>query len=114
MKKIVALGLAATVAIGALSVAGEANARPWSGGGGGPPPWFWGHPRPHPGFYFGFNLGPSYPTYPYAYPPPDWRLANAHVRWCLQNYRTYNPYTDTYHPQIGVTAQCISPWWTYR
>jgi len=113
-KKIATLGVAAVMAVASLGLAGEASAHPMFWPHPGPPPIFWGHPHPHSGFYFGFNFGPpiySYPAYPY---PGDWRFANPHVRWCAENYRTYSPYTDTYHPKIGLTAQCISPWWTYR
>lgn len=104
MKKILALGLAAATALGALAMSSGADARPmfWPHPHPYPAPFFWSHP--HSGFYLNFNFGPSYPRY----------VINPHVRWCLENYRTYNPHTDTFHPKIGVTAVCVSPWWTYR
>ena len=109
MKKIAAFGLAALMAVGAsLASSGGASAKP-----------YWNmHPHPpypmmryhqQPSFYFsmpffGFQARPQfYPRF----------VANKHVRWCMSNYRTYNPHTDTYHPKVGVTAVCVSPWWTY-
>ncbi len=110
MKKLLALATVAAIAVGALAVSGEANAKPWHPGqyphphpvypypG---PGWGWGY---HPGFYFGFGFAPHYPRV----------YVSRHVRWCAENYRTYNPATDTFHPKIGVTAVCVSPWWTYN
>lgn len=108
MKKIAAFGLAALMAVGASLAS--------SGGASAKPNWMM-HPHPaypmmryhQPGFYlsipfFGFRSGP---------PLHRRYVMNRHVEWCLTNYRTYNPYTDTYHPKVGVTAVCVSPWWTY-
>jgi hypothetical protein len=109
MKKLLALATATAIGIGSLGVADVANAKPWHPG-----------PYPHPvypypgpgwggpgwggsGFYFGFGFAPHYPR----------MYVRRHVRWCMQQYRTYNPATDTYHPKVGVTAVCVSPWWTY-
>lgn len=34
---------------------------------------------------------------------------NAHVRWCLNHYRTYNPRTNTYAAFDGYRRRCRSP-----
>lgn len=34
-----------------------------------------------------------------------------HVEWCLNRYRTYRPYDNTYAPRAGVRAQCYSPYY---
>ena len=35
---------------------------------------------------------------------------SAHVQWCLNRYRTYDPATDTYIPRVGERAYCNSPY----
>lgn len=35
---------------------------------------------------------------------------NAHVRWCLNRYRTYNPRTNTYAAFDGYRRRCNSPY----
>ena len=35
---------------------------------------------------------------------------NAHVRWCMNRYRTYDPYTNRYHAGGGVYRVCYSPY----
>ena len=35
---------------------------------------------------------------------------SAHVRWCLNRYRTYDPYTNRYHAGGGVYRLCYSPY----
>lgn len=35
---------------------------------------------------------------------------SAHVRWCLNRYRTYNPATNRYHAGGGVYRVCYSPY----
>lgn len=34
----------------------------------------------------------------------------AHVNWCLNRYRTYDPYTNRYHAGGGVYRVCRSPY----
>lgn len=34
----------------------------------------------------------------------------AHIQWCLDNYRSYDPATNTYTPYSGGTEPCISPY----
>jgi hypothetical protein len=36
--------------------------------------------------------------------------SSAHVQWCLNRYRTYDPSTDTYIPRVGERAYCNSPY----
>ncbi|HUE47510.1 MAG TPA: BA14K family protein [Aestuariivirgaceae bacterium] len=36
--------------------------------------------------------------------------SSAHVQWCLNRYRTYDPRTDTYIPRVGERAYCNSPY----
>ncbi|MDX3928254.1 MAG: BA14K family protein [Shinella sp.] len=43
------------------------------------------------------------------YRPRPYR-GNAHVRWCLNRYRTYNPATNRYHAGGGVYRVCYSPY----
>lgn len=35
---------------------------------------------------------------------------NAHVEWCLGQYRSYNPSTDTYRTYDGRNVYCNSPY----
>lgn len=35
---------------------------------------------------------------------------SAHVQWCLNRYRTYDPGSDTYIPRVGERAYCNSPY----
>lgn len=36
--------------------------------------------------------------------------SSAHVQWCMNRYRTYDPSTDTYIPRVGQRAYCNSPY----
>jgi hypothetical protein len=36
--------------------------------------------------------------------------SSAHVRWCLDRYRSYNPRTDTFLSYSGVRRYCNSPY----
>ncbi len=40
-------------------------------------------------------------------------LPSAHVQWCMNRYRTYDPGSDTYFPRVGVRARCSSPYVTW-
>ena len=51
----------------------------------------------------------------YVDPAPDYSaprrgLTRAHVRWCLQRYRSYNPRTDLYMVRRNVYRRCLSPY----
>lgn len=50
----------------------------------------------------------------YAPPPPVYRgpvrSGRAHINWCENRYRTYRAWDNTYSPDIGIRAQCISPY----
>ncbi len=41
---------------------------------------------------------------------PPRGLSQAHVDWCMSRYRTYRVFDNSYVPQVGVRAQCISPY----
>jgi hypothetical protein len=77
------------------------------------------HRRPgftfHYGGYYYANpwwVGPSvgYGVTVPVYPAPSVHGHSAHVQWCINRYRTYDPRTDTYIPRIGVRARCNSPY----
>jgi hypothetical protein len=57
----------------------------------------------------GIGIGVTVPVYPVA---PTLHLPPAHVQWCMR-YRTYDPATDTFYPEIGVRARCNSPYVTW-
>ncbi|MHB0952546.1 MAG: BA14K family protein [Allorhizobium sp.] len=75
-----------------------------------PPPWY----RPSP--WYRPPPPPIYRSYPPTYrrlpPPPPvyYRLSSAHVRWCMNRYRSYNPRTDTYFGYDGRFHRCNSPY----
>ena len=35
---------------------------------------------------------------------------DAHVQWCSQQYRSYDPQTDTFQPYEGPRRPCVSPY----
>ena len=41
---------------------------------------------------------------------PGYGGSSAHVQWCMNRYRTYDPATDTYIPRVGERAYCDSPY----
>ncbi|MCB1494780.1 MAG: BA14K family protein [Bauldia sp.] len=66
-------------------------------------------PPPRPRYYA--PPAPAYyrpPPPPVYYPRRAWR--QAHVDWCLANYRSYNPATDTFMGYDGYAHRCISPY----
>lgn len=114
MKKIFAAALAAAVAAGGFAATtGEAAAKPWH------PKYHYSHKHHHrhhgPNFFggpffLGLGLGLVAPRYYPAYPAYGARYGNAHVQWCINRYRTYNPATNTYFIRKGVPAVCVSPY----
>ena len=62
---------------------------------------FWG-----PYYYSYYAPPPFAPAPPMIYPQTNW---SAHVAWCQNRYRTYNPATNTYFARPGVPAVCRSP-----
>lgn len=87
-----------------------------------PPPGY--YPPPPPGY--GYPVRPPRPGYrprPPIYrpaPPPVYLPAPpalgrpmpvAHVRWCMDRYRSYRPQDNTYQPYNGPRRQCRSPYW---
>ncbi|MBB4952870.1 hypothetical protein H4S14_000917 [Agrobacterium vitis] len=69
-------------------------------GYGRPPP-----PPPPPGYY---RPGPP-PGYGRPPPPPPRNSWNAHVRWCLDRYRSYDPSSNSYIGPGGRYRICQSP-----
>ncbi len=46
-----------------------------------------------------------------AYREPGAGINPRHVDWCSARYRSYRAYDNTYAPQVGVRAQCVSPYY---
>lgn len=69
----------------------------------GPPPGYGRPPPPPPGFY---RPGPP-PGY--GRPPPPRNGWGAHVRWCLNNHRAYDPDSNRYLDRDGRYRICRSP-----
>jgi hypothetical protein len=136
MKKTLSIALAATVAASAIAFsAADASAAPywkgkWNGGwnrwnGGAAAaviggivglgilsqayrPYYgygYGYPAYGYGYGYGYPYRYSYPAYGYS----TYGGGSAHVQWCLNRYRTYNPATNTYFIRVGVPAVCHSP-----
>jgi BA14K-like protein len=72
------------------------------------------HRGPSVQFYYGPPPRPRYyhrDYYRQPYYEPQWRGSySAHTQWCLNQYRTYNPYTNLYFYRAGRQRQCISPY----
>ncbi|CAN5142064.1 hypothetical protein BH10PSE7_BH10PSE7_39370 [soil metagenome] len=52
-----------------------------------------------------------YAPRPVYYPRPVYRVSgDAHVRWCFNHYRTYNPNNNTFAAYDGYRRRCISPY----
>lgn len=132
MKKFVSVALAGTLALSAIAI--SATTASADGRRHRPPP-----PRPSydagaalaAGAIFGlaagalFNPYPAYPApvYPAYDPPPppppyypaysggaypDYAL-QAHIRWCMNTYDTYDVRTDTWTDYRGVVRACEGP-----
>ena len=62
-----------------------------------------------------YKLTPQRLPYPAVQPPAsanrfqDGVYPNAHVRWCVKRYKTYDPATNLYFRSPGVPAFCHSP-----
>jgi hypothetical protein len=119
MKKILAAGLAALIAVGALA-ATPASAKDWRHG---PDQWqsqnWKHHHHRHGGDYWGWGLGGfmlgyglgamSGPYYGYDYYDDYGYGYGSHIEWCRAHYRTYNPRTNTFFVRPGVPQVCVSP-----
>ena len=97
----VGVGLAAGAALGLG--AGLLINRP-------PPPPVYYAPAPPPVVYY---RAPA-PVY-YAPPPPppvyyDQSWTEAHIEWCLDRYRSYNPATNTFMGYDGYAHECRGPY----
>ncbi|WP_137387792.1 BA14K family protein [Rhodoligotrophos defluvii] len=58
-------------------------------------------PAPPPPVYYGRPVPP---------PPPVYGVGNAHVRWCLNRYRSYDPGSNTFVGYDGRRRPCVSPY----
>ena len=60
-------------------------------------------------YYRPYYAAPAY-YYGPPPPPPRYYAANAHVNWCLANYRSYNPATNTFVGYDGYAHICVGPY----
>jgi len=67
-----------------------------------PPPVYYAPPRPPVVYY----PAPAYP------PPPVYNRGwtEAHIEWCLDRYRSYNPATNTFTGYDGYQHVCRGPY----
>lgn len=89
-------------------------------------PWYDQHPWTETGVGTYYSQHPDHvPSYPHrlaGYAVPIYtvttavpavrrhRLADAHVAWCAERYRSYDLRSDTYRPLHGARRQCRSPY----
>ena len=69
--------------------------------------------RPGYGYYYGgyWYRRPWWTfTVPVPVPAPAPAYGNAHVQWCLNHYRSYNPRTDMFLGYDGYYHRCRSPY----
>lgn len=78
----------------------------------------WGddYPRYHrrrPTVYFDLDLTPQRYIQPRYHEVPRrvHRLPRAHVAWCLDRYRSYDVYSNSFQPNHGPRRQCRSPYY---
>jgi hypothetical protein len=55
-------------------------------------------------------VDPWYDDPPIVVAPPVSYRRSAHVEWCLNRYRSYNPRTNTWVGYSGRVYQCDSPY----
>jgi H+/Cl- antiporter ClcA len=104
---IIAAGLA--TALAATSFAGSAMARPYRH--------FHHHHYYHhehsdigPAIVAGTIFGMIGAALANSYHHPYDGYRDAHVRWCADHYRTYNPATNMFYARPGVREYCHSPY----
>jgi hypothetical protein len=72
---------------------------------------YWG---PGAGLWLGFGLSPYYygggPYYYRPYRPLYAPVGSAHVRWCLNRYRSYDPRSNSFMGYDGYRHRCRSPY----
>ncbi len=62
-------------------------------------------------FYGGYWYARPWWTIPVPAPVPvPYAGGNAHVRYCLGKYRSYNPATDMFKGYDGYYHRCVSPY----
>jgi hypothetical protein len=74
-----------------------------------PPPVYYAPPPPPPVVYYAAPARAYYPP-----PPPpayyDRGWTEAHIEWCLDRYRSYNPATNTFTGYDGYQHVCRGPY----
>ncbi len=60
--------------------------------------------------YYRRHYRPNYGYEPRYERPRYYGGRRAHVNWCANRYRTYDPYTNRYHAGGGVYRLCYSPY----
>jgi hypothetical protein len=85
-----------------------------------PPPVYYAPPPPPPVYYAPAPPPVVYyqPASPAYYSPPpgvyydgyDRGWTEAHVEWCLDRYRSYNPATNTFTGYDGLQYECRGPY----
>lgn len=68
------------------------------------------HYEPYYGGYERRYYRPRYERPRYERPRYYGGGRRAHVNWCANRYRTYDPYTNRYHAGGGVYRLCYSPY----
>ena len=75
-----------------------------------PPPVYYAPPPPPPRVVYYPAPAPAY----YPPPPPpvyyDRSWTEAHIEWCLDRYRSYNPATNTFIGYDGYYHECRGPY----
>ena len=75
-----------------------------------PPPRVYYAPAPPPVVYYPAPAPAYYPPPP---PPPvyyDRGWTEAHIEWCIDRYRSYNPATNTFIGYDGYYHECRGPY----
>jgi len=75
-----------------------------------PPPVYYYAPPPRPPVVY--YAAPARAYYPPPPPPVyyDRRFTEAHIEWCISNYRSYNPATNLFVGYDGYQHECRTPY----
>ncbi|MCB1462749.1 MAG: BA14K family protein [Nitratireductor sp.] len=79
------------------------------GWGAPPPPPYYRPPPPPPPYYRPVPRQPRVYVVPPPPPPVYGEFPPAHIQWCLNRYRSYNPATNLYLSLSGQYRVCRSP-----
>lgn len=115
MKKIATAALAALIGVSAIAVSVDSadarHRRHWHRHHGG------GDVAAGlaAGAILGLGIGAlaASPRYDTEVPPPRYERSawRAHVNWCLDRYRSYDPNSDTFVGFDGYEHRCVSPYY---